>query len=151
MGPWYDPAPGIGQFLTGTPQIIGTVAVEEGARLLGEAGIGRLRAKGVALTGYLISLADEWLAEYGFAVASPRADERRGSHVRLQSPGRLADQPGADPAGVIGDYRTPDRLRLGPGADHHPVHRRLGRARHPAPGHGRPGLCGPPRHPRAVT
>ncbi len=45
MGPGYDPAPGHRRVRTGTPQIIGTVAVEEGARLLGEAGIGRLRAK----------------------------------------------------------------------------------------------------------
>ena len=32
MGPAYDPAPGIDSFLTGTPDIIGAVAVEEGAR-----------------------------------------------------------------------------------------------------------------------
>ena len=43
MGPSYDPAPGIDAFATGTPQIIGTVAVEEGTRLLAEAGIDRLR------------------------------------------------------------------------------------------------------------
>ncbi len=41
MGPSYDPAPGIDAFATGTPQVIGTVAVEEGARLLGEAGHGK--------------------------------------------------------------------------------------------------------------
>src|SRR5580693_5953896 len=43
MGPQYDPVPGIERFATGTPQIIGTVAVAEGARLLGEAGMERLR------------------------------------------------------------------------------------------------------------
>ena len=46
MGPRYEPLPGIDAFMTGTPQIIGTVAVEEGARLLGEAGIGRLTRQG---------------------------------------------------------------------------------------------------------
>jgi kynureninase len=114
MGPQYQPAPGMDAFLTGTPQIIGTVAVEEGARLLGEAGIGRLRAKGVALTGYLISLADEWLARYGFAVASPRDSGRRGSHVCLRHPEAWRISQALIQAGVIGDYRTPDRLRLGP-------------------------------------
>ncbi len=114
MGPAYDPAPGIGQFLTGTPQIIGTAAVQEGARLLGEAGIGRLRAKGVALTGYLIALADEWLAPHGVTVASPRRDERRGSHVTLAHPEAWRISQALIRAGVIGDYRTPDRLRLGP-------------------------------------
>jgi kynureninase len=114
MGPGYDPVPGIGQFLTGTPQIIGTVAVQEGARLLGEAGLGRLRAKGVALTGYLIGLADAWLAEHGIAVASPRPDERRGAHVTLRHPDAWRISQALIQQGVIGDYRTPDRLRLGP-------------------------------------
>jgi kynureninase len=114
MGQGYQPVAGIGQYLTGTPQVIGTVAVQEGVRLLAEAGIGRLRAKAVALTGYLIGLADAWLAGSGIAVASPRQDARRGAHVTLAHPEawRISQTLIAD--GVIGDYRTPDRLRLGP-------------------------------------
>jgi kynureninase len=114
MGQGYDPAPGIGQFLTGTPDVIGTVAVQEGARLLGEAGIGRLRAKAVALTGYLIGLADAWLAPYGIAVASPRQAARRGAHVTLAHPEAWRISQALIHEGVIGDYRTPGRLRLGP-------------------------------------
>ena len=114
MGPQYQPAAGIDAFLTGTPQIIGTAAVEESARLLGEAGPGRLRAKGVALTSYLISLADEWLAPQGFALASPRDSARRGSHVCLRHPDAWQLTQALIRAGVVGDYRTPDRLRLGP-------------------------------------
>jgi kynureninase len=114
MGQAYEPAPGIGQFLTGTPQIIGTVAVQEGARLLGEAGIGRLRAKAVALTGYLIGLADTWLAPHGVTVASPLQAERRGAHVTLAHPEAWRISQALIARGVIGDYRTPDRLRLGP-------------------------------------
>ncbi len=114
MGPGYDPAAGIGRFLTGTPPIIGIAAVEEGARLLGEAGLDRLRAKGVALTELLIALADEWLAPHGFAVASPRDSARRGSHVCLRHPDAWQISQALIGAGVIGDYRTPDRLRLGP-------------------------------------
>jgi kynureninase len=114
MGQAYEPAPGIGQFLTGTPQIVGTVAVQEGVRLLGEAGIGRLRAKAVALTGYLIGLADAWLAPHGVTVASPRQAERRGAHVTLAHPEAWRISQALIANGVIGDYRTPDRLRLGP-------------------------------------
>jgi kynureninase len=114
MGPRYEPAAGIDAFATGTPQIIGTVAVEEGARLLGEAGIERLRAKGVALTGYVIQLADEWLDDLGFTVASPRQDERRGSHVSLRHPDAWQISQALIRQSVIGDYRTPDRVRLGP-------------------------------------
>jgi kynureninase len=114
MGPGYDPVPGIDRFMTGTPQVIGTVAVEEGARLLAEAGMDRLRAKGIALTEYLIALADEWVVPLGFAVASPRAAARRGAHVSLRHPDAWRLSQALIRAGVIGDYRTPDRLRLGP-------------------------------------
>jgi kynureninase len=114
MGPGYDPVPGIERFATGTPQIIGTVAVAEGTKLLAEAGIERLRAKGIALTSYLIHLADEWLVPYGFRLASPRADARRGNHVTLYHPDAWRISQALIAAGVIGDYRTPDRLRLGP-------------------------------------
>jgi kynureninase len=114
MGPAYDPVPGIERFATGTPQILGTVAVAEGTKLLAEAGIDRLREKGVALTSYLIHLADEWLEPHGFRLASPRADARRGSHVTLHHRDAWRINRALIAAGVIGDYRAPDRLRLGP-------------------------------------
>ena len=114
MGQGYHPVPGIGRYLTGTPQIIGTVAVQEGVRLLADAGIDRLRAKAVALTRYLIGLADAWLAGYGVTVASPREDDRRGAHVTLAHPEAWRISQALIGRGVIGDYRTPDRLRLGP-------------------------------------
>jgi kynureninase len=114
MGPGYDPAPGIDAYLTGTPQIVGTVGVEEGARLLGEAGMTRLRAKGTELTRYLIALADELLAPLGFAIASPRNDARRGAHVTLRHDDAWQISQALIRENVIGDYRTPDRIRLGP-------------------------------------
>ncbi len=114
MGPEYDPVPGIGRFATGTPPVLGIAAVEEGVKLLAAAGISRLRDKGTALTGYLISLADEWLAPLGFELASPRAGARRGCHVSLRHPEAWRLSQALIAAGVIGDYRTPDRLRLGP-------------------------------------
>ena len=114
MGPAYDPAPGIDSFLTGTPDSIGAVAVEEGARLLGEAGMTALRAKSMELTSYLNALADEWLVPLGFAVATPRVPDKRGAHVSLRHEHAWQISQALIRAGVIGDYRTPDRVRLGP-------------------------------------
>jgi kynureninase len=114
MGPRYDPAPGIDAFLTGTPNIIGAVAVEEGARLLGEAGLEALRAKSIEQTSYLMALADEWLVPLGFTIASPREAERRGGHVTLRHDDAWPISQALIAAGVVGDYRTPDRLRLCP-------------------------------------
>ena len=114
MGPVYDPVPGIGRFTTGTPDIIGTTAVAEGVSLLAEAGIVALRDKGIALTDYLIDLADAWLVPLGFHLASPREAARRGSHVCLHHPQATQIGEALTRAGVVGDLRAPDRLRLGP-------------------------------------
>jgi kynureninase len=113
MGPGYDPVPGIERFTTGTPQVAGLVAVEEGARLLAEAGIGRLRDKGVRLTEYLIALADAWLVPLGCSLASPRDPARRGSHVTLHHPQARRICQALAARGVITDYRSPDRVRYG--------------------------------------
>jgi kynureninase len=113
MGPGYDPAPGMAKFMTGTPSIPGTAAVEEGARLLLKAGLEPMRAKSMRLTAYLIELADAWLVPLGCAIATPREAGRRGGHVSFCHPeaerivAQLAER------GVITDYRTPDRFRLG--------------------------------------
>ena len=115
------------RFATGTPQVIGTVAVEEGARLLGEVGMDRLRAKSLALTGYLIGLADEWLAPLGLrpGLTARGRPARRARHAA--PPRGAADQPGADPR--EGGRRLPDARPAAarPGADHHQLHRRVGR------------------------
>jgi kynureninase len=114
MGPGYEPAPGIDAFATGTPQIIGSVAVEEGARLLGEAGLDRLRAKSTELTGYLIALADDWLTPHGFTLASPRAAERRGGHVTLRHSDASRIVRALAQEKIITDFRVPERIRLAP-------------------------------------
>jgi kynureninase len=113
MGPDYDPVPGIERFTTGTPQVVGVEAVHEGARLLAEAGIGRLRDKGVQLTEYLITLADAWLAPLGCSLASPRDPARRGSHVTVHHPRARQLCQALAARGVITDYRAPDRVRYG--------------------------------------
>jgi kynureninase len=99
--------------MTGTPSILGTAAVEEGVRLLLEAGIGPLRAKSVHLTSYLIELADARLVPLGCAIASPRDASRRGGHVSFHHPQaeRIVEELAA--GGVITDYRTPERFRFG--------------------------------------
>jgi kynureninase len=114
MGPVYDPVDGIERFSTGTPQIIGVVSVQEGTKLLAEAGMQRLRSKSTALTSYLIHLFDEWLAPLGFRLATPRADARRGGHVTLAHPHAKQINAALIASGIIGDYRAPDRIRLAP-------------------------------------
>jgi kynureninase len=115
MGRGYQPVDGIGSWLSGSPAVLGLACVDAGVALLGDAGIERLRAKGMALTSLIVDLADAWLRPLGFSLASPRAAERRGSHVALaHADGWRISQALTDVAGVVPDFRAPDRLRLGP-------------------------------------
>ncbi len=113
MADRYVPAPGIRRMLSGSPYVLGLVAVEEGVGLVAEAGIEQVRAKGIALTELLVALADDWLASYGVEVASPRDPERRGAHVVLRHPDAHRIDHELAARGVIGDYRNPDLWRLG--------------------------------------
>jgi kynureninase len=113
MGPRYEPVDDIGRFLVGTPPVAGMVAVRESAAVLAEAGIVALRAKGIALTELAIAIADARLASIGFTVGTPRDAARRGSHVSLRHPDAWRISQAAREAGVLGDFRAPDSLRLG--------------------------------------
>jgi kynureninase len=93
MAQGYDPAPGIGQWLTGTTGVVAIAAVEEGVRLTAEAGIAAIRAKGVALTEFAIELVDGRLAAWA-ARSAARATRIAGATVAI----RHADAKPADPS-----------------------------------------------------
>ena len=84
MAPGYEAADGMRAFLSGTPPVLALAAVDEGVRLVAEAGIDAIRAKGIALTEFAIGLADTRLP--GVRIASPRDPARRGAHVALAHP-----------------------------------------------------------------
>ena len=110
----FDPDPGIGGFLAGTPPVAGLMAVEEGARLTAEAGVERLHAKASALTALIVELHDAWLAPLGFELGSPRDPARRGAHVSLRHPKAWAlTRALIEHAKVVPDFRGPDSIRLG--------------------------------------
>ena len=109
----YDPLPGIGRFLAGTPPVLQLAAVEAGARLTAEAGMDAIRAKSVALTGLIVELHDAWLAPLGFELGTPRDPARRGSHVSLRHPRAWTFTRALIDARVTPDFRGPDSIRLG--------------------------------------
>src|SRR5690606_38528790 len=81
----YAPAAGIDRLLTGTPPILGLAALEEGVRLIVDAGIERLVAKSRALSGFL----HRCIAE---AVPSP-LQGRGGSAAGAEGEGEVALRP----------------------------------------------------------
>ena len=113
MAPGYAAAEGMTGFLSGTPPILALAAVDEGVRMVAEAGIEAIRAKGVALTESAIALADTRLAPLGVSVASPRDPARRGAHVALAHPDARELSADLMANGVIVDFRRPDVIRFG--------------------------------------
>ncbi|MEH1130570.1 kynureninase [Micromonospora sp. CPCC 206061] len=113
MGVAYDPVESVERFGVGTPPVLGGYAALEGAKLAAEAGIGRVAEKGAALGAYAIALADAWLEPHGVRLASPRDSARRGAHVTLFHPRAWQISQALRAAGVLPDFRTPDRVRLG--------------------------------------
>ncbi|HEX6387449.1 MAG TPA: kynureninase [Anaerolineae bacterium] len=110
----YEPAPGLRRFLTGTPPILALSAVEPGVDMLLEAGMERVRAKSVQQSEYMIGLWQEVLQPLGFTLNSPRAAERRGSHVSLgHSEGYRIDRALIEEMKVLPDFRKPDNIRFG--------------------------------------
>ena len=115
MGHPYDPQPGIAHFLTGTPSVLGLVAIEAGVEVLARAGIEALRAKSTALTELVIALWRAWLEPLGFTLGSPADPARRGGHVALRHPDAYRiDRALVERANVVPDFRAPDRIRLAP-------------------------------------
>ncbi|MFT7503519.1 MAG: kynureninase [Gammaproteobacteria bacterium] len=105
----FDPRPGIGRLLHGTPGILGLTAARSGIATTVEAGISAIAAKARAITQYGILVADA----LGLAVASPRDATVRGGHVAIRHPDAVRVHRELEARGVIVDKRDPDILRLG--------------------------------------
>jgi kynureninase len=111
MGPTFVPAPGIRRMLSGTPPVVGMLAVQDMVELVDEAGLDAVRAKSVALTEHAIKVAAELLPDV--TLASPRDASERGGHVTLNHP-LMREVTGALwERDVIPDYRDPHGLRIG--------------------------------------
>ena len=113
MGPEYEPHDGIRRFLSGTPAIVGMLAIRDMVELIAEAGMDAIRHKSELLTALAVELVDELLVPHGAVLASPQDPERRGSHITVDHDAfaditaRLWEQ------GIIPDFRRPNGLRLG--------------------------------------
>jgi kynureninase len=114
MGPDFEPAPGAAGWQVSNPPVLALAALRASLDLFAEAGIERLRAESIELTGYLESLllphAGEW-----FTITTPSDPERRGAQlsIRLRRPVQAIHEK-LRQRGVICDWREPDILRVAP-------------------------------------
>ncbi|WP_067664542.1 kynureninase [Nocardia miyunensis] len=113
MAQGYQPAQGIRQVISGTPPILGMLAIQDTLALIGEVGMTAVRAKSVALGEYCLDLVREALIPLGVEIGSPPDPARRGGHVIIDHP-RFAEITGKLwSRGVIPDFRPPRGLRIG--------------------------------------
>ena len=112
MGPDFQPMEGAEGWQVSNPPILALAALRASMEIFAEAGLERLRAKSVSLTGYMEFL----LAQHAsptFSIITPREPERRGAQLSIRLPGKgrdICDRLAA--AGVIGDWREPDTFRV---------------------------------------
>jgi kynureninase len=107
----YRPAPGLDRFLVGTPPILGMAALEAALTVWEGVEMAAVWAKSAALFDLFRTLMAQRCPD--FACITPRAPEQRGSHISFAHPHAFEICQALIARGVIGDFRSPDILRLG--------------------------------------
>jgi kynureninase len=112
MGPDFHPMSGAEGWQLSNPPILAMAPLRASMEIFAEAGMERLRAKSVSITGYMQFLLDQHDSPK-FSITTPSEAERRGAQlsIRLPHQGReLCNQLATE--GVIGDWREPDTFRV---------------------------------------
>ncbi len=112
MGPDFHPTPGAEGWQVSNQPILALAPLRASLEIFAEAGLERLRAKSVSLTGYMEFLLHQQPSTK-FSIITPPDAARRGAQlsIRLRRDGRtLCDRLAAE--GVIGDWREPDTFRV---------------------------------------
>jgi kynureninase len=103
-------AAGSTRFLTGTPNVPALYAATAGYDLIEEIGVERIRANSLRQTELLIGLAEA----AGFAIASPRAPDRRGGTVTVHVDEFPAVHRELSERQILCDFRPDAGIRIGP-------------------------------------
>ena len=114
MGPEFQPMVGAEGWQLSNPPIMALAPLRASMEIFSEAGMERLRAKSISLTGYLEFLLKQ-SASPVFSVVTPSEPGQRGAQlsIRLRGEGRaFCDKLVAQ--GTIGDWREPDTFRVAP-------------------------------------
>jgi kynureninase len=115
--PQFDPVAGAQGWQISNPPIMSTAPLLASLEIFQRAGMRALRAKSIALTGFMQKLIEEHLPKL-VEIITPKPPEQRGCQLSLRIARPAAEakrcQEALTAAGVIGDWREPDVLRLAP-------------------------------------
>ena len=111
--PGYEAAQGIEHYLSGTPGILGMVALDEALSLFDGLDLNAVRAKSLALTETFMKGVAATPALSSFRCLTPGDPQRRGSQVSLAHEHGYAIAQALIEEGIIVDFRAPDIVRFG--------------------------------------
>ncbi|KHE67425.1 kynureninase [Halobacillus sp. BBL2006] len=98
----------------GTPHILSSAPLLGSLEIFHEAGMEQIREKSLALTRLMMNLLHQELPDFGFQVANPLEDGRRGGHISLLHPEAASICKALKNENVIPDFRSPNVIRLAP-------------------------------------
>lgn len=110
----FDQAQDISQYQIGTPHVFSLAPLLGALELFEEAGIGRIRAKSLALTDFMLEMMDNELKSYDIEIVSPRAHDERGGHILIGHEKAAGINEALKSKGVIPDFRAPSYVRIAP-------------------------------------
>ena len=115
FGPSYVPAAGVSRMRVGTPPLLSLLALESALEAFDGVTPADLRAKSLSVTSFFLDCLDELdlLSGDELRLVTPRDPDRRGSQVALAHPEAYAVVQALIARNVVGDFRTPDVVRLG--------------------------------------
>jgi kynureninase len=109
MSEVHVPAPGIRRMLSGTAPVLALRSLEHALHAFDGVDLADLRARSLTLTDRLIAGAEA----LGLEAVAPRDHDQRGSQVCLRHDHAWELTQALIAAGVVGDFRPPDLVRLG--------------------------------------
>ncbi|GIN19508.1 kynureninase [Siminovitchia fordii] len=107
-------APDAGVMQMGTPHLLSAAPLLGSLSMFEEAGIEKIREKSLKMTDYMMTLIDAELNGFGFTMANPRDEEKRGGHIFLEHEEAARICKALKENNVIPDFRTPNGIRLAP-------------------------------------
>ncbi|MDH6110312.1 kynureninase [Kitasatospora sp. MAP12-15] len=103
----YQPAQGIGQFLTSFPSLLALAGLRASLEIWEQVDLHAVRAKSLLMSELFIQQLGE------LDMVTPRQGDRRGSQVAIRHEDGFAVVQALIERGVIGDFRSPDLMRFG--------------------------------------
>ncbi|SEA73169.1 kynureninase [Thalassobacillus cyri] len=108
------PAETAGAFQIGTPHILSSAPLIGSLKIFEEAGIENIRKKSLQQTEFMMKLIEQELDGFGFTIANPRENKRRGGHVSLEHDEAARICKALKEKHIIPDFRSPNVIRLAP-------------------------------------